>query len=304
MVKVKTKRKIDRNDLIFIVTLLILPTLQFCIFYIGTNLNSFALAFQRYENGKYVPNGWENFRKVFSDLASSQEVRYALKNSFIVYFAGLLISVPVAIIFAFYIYKKFPFFRTFKVLLYLPQLLSMLTLCLLYRYFADNAIPDAMNKFFGINIVSGFYSNRETQYASYMLAFVLFGAGGTLLLYLGAMSGISQSITEASEIDGAGNLTQLVYIFVPLIFPTIKTFFICGMASLFSNQFNLFYFEGLGANPKYETIGYYFYKLIAERGGRQNYAYVATFGLFLSAMLIPVTLIINKLMDKWQEKIS
>ena len=278
--------------------------MQFCIFYIGTNLNSFALAFQRYENGKYVPNGWENFRKVFSDLASSQEVRYALKNSFIVYFAGLLISVPIAIIFAFYIYKKFPFFRTFKVLLYLPQLLSMLTLCLLYRYFADNAIPDAMNKFFGINIVSGFYSNRETQYASYMLAFVLFGAGGTLLLYLGAMSGISQSITEASEIDGAGNLTQLVYIFVPLIFPTIKTFFICGMASLFSNQFNLFYFEGLGANPKYETIGYYFYKLIAERGGRQNYAYVATFGLLLSAMLIPVTLIINKLMDKWQEKIS
>ena len=76
------------------------------------------------------------------------------------------------------------------------------------------------------------------------------------------------------------------------------------MASLFSNQFNLFYFEGLGANPKYGTIGYYFYKLIAERGGRQNYAYVATFGLFLSAMLIPVTLIINKLMDKWQEKIS
>ena len=304
MIKVKTKRKIDRNDLIFIVTLLILPTLQFFIFYIGTNLNSFALAFQRYENGKYVPNGWENFRKVFSDLASSQEVRYALKNSFIVYFVGLLISVPIAIIFAFYIYKKFPFFRTFKVLLYLPQLLSMLTLCLLYRYFADNAIPDAMNKFFGINIVSGFYSNRATQYASYMLAFVLFGAGGTLLLYLGAMSGISQSITEASEIDGAGNLTQLVYIFVPLIFPTIKTFFICGMASLFSNQFNLFYFEGLGANPKYGTIGYYFYKLIAERGGRQNYAYVATFGLFLSAMLIPVTLIINKLMDKWQEKIS
>ena len=136
MVKVKTKRKIDRNDLIFIVTLLILPTLQFCIFYIGTNLNSFALAFQRYENGKYVPNGWENFRQVFSDLSNSQEVHYALKNSFIVYFVGLLIAVPIAITFAFYIYKKFPFFRTFKVLLYLPQLLSLLTLCLLYRYFA------------------------------------------------------------------------------------------------------------------------------------------------------------------------
>ena len=129
MLKARIKRKMDRNDLIFIVAMLILPTLQFCIFYIGTNLNSFALAFQRYENGKYVFNGWENFRQVFSDIANSQEVRYALKNSFIVYFVGLLISVPIAIIFSFYIYKKFPFYRAFKVLLYLPNLLSMLTLC-------------------------------------------------------------------------------------------------------------------------------------------------------------------------------
>lgn len=304
MTKAKIKRKINKNDLAFIVAMLILPTLQFFIFYIGTNVNSFALAFQRYENGKYVSNGLLNFKRVFSDLASSTEVHFALKNSFIVYLTGLIISIPVAIFFAYYVYKKFPLFRTFKVLLYLPSLLSLLTLCLLYRYFADYAIPDATHKLFGAQIQYGFYSNAKTQYAAYMLAYVLFSAGGTLLLYLGAMSGVSSSVMEASEIDGAGNLTQLLKIVVPTIFPTIKTFFICGIAGLFSNQFNLVYFEGLGAAQKYETIGYYFYKLIAERGGRQNYAYVATFGLFLSALLIPVTLIINKLMTMWQEKIA
>ena len=251
MLKARIKRKMDRNDLIFIVALLILPTLQFCIFYIGTNLNSFALAFQRYENGKYVFNGWENFRQVFSDIANSQEVRYALKNSFIVYFVGLLISVPIAIIFSFYIYKKFPFYRAFKVLLYLPNLLSMLTLCLLYRYFADNAIPDVMNRLFGINIVSGFYSNKGTQYAAYMLAFVLFSAGGTLLLYLGAMSGISQSVTEAAEIDGASEMTILLRIYFPLAMKMIATVFLIQFVALWNDyQTPLLYL------PTHPTLSY------------------------------------------------
>lgn len=300
----KIKRKFNLNDFAFIVAMLILPTLQFAIFYIGTNVNSFALAFQRYENGSFVSNGWGNFKQVFADLAGSSEVRYAIKNSFIVYGVGLIVSIPVAIVFAYYVYKKFPLGGVFKILLYLPSLLSLLTLCLMYRYFADYAVTEAVRKVFGTTIRNGFYSNRNTQYGAYMLAFILFSAGSTLLLYLGAMSGISPSLIEASEIDGAGNLTQLIRIVAPTIFPTIKTFFICGIAGIFSNQFNLLYFEGLGAAPKYETIGYYFYKLIATTGGRQNYAYVATFGLFLSIILIPITLVINKLMDMWQEKIA
>ena len=40
------KRKLD---LIFCICLIIIPLIQFCIFYIGVNFNSFKLAFQKWD---------------------------------------------------------------------------------------------------------------------------------------------------------------------------------------------------------------------------------------------------------------
>ncbi len=290
----------DKNDIVFVALMLILPTLQFLIFYIGTNVNSFALAFQRYEYGEFVFEGWSNFAKVFSSLASDAEVAFSMKNSFVVYIIGLIVSIPLSILFSYYIFKKFALNRTFKVLLFLPSLLSALTLCILYRYFTDLAVPEVIKKMFGVK-VDGLFSGAKTEYASLLFAYVFFSFGSTMLLYLGAMSGISESVTEAAEIDGASDWMQLIRIVIPMIFPTIKTFFICGIAGLFSNQFNLLNFYGIGAKPAYETIGYYFYKLTII--GSENYAYVAAFGLLLSAVLIPVTLLINRVLNKVQDKL-
>ena len=297
------KKKVNKSDLIFIIVMLLVPTVQFAIFYIGTNLNSFALSFKTYDKlgGGFVPNGWNNFERVIEDLKNSEEVIFAVKNSFKVYGVGLLTSLPVAILFAYYVYKKFFGFRTFKVLLFLPSMLSILTLCILYRIFADNSVPDVINSMFGTEI-QGLFADLKTEYAALMFAFVFFHFGTTLLLYLGAISDVPDSVMEAAEIDGASNFVQLTRVVLPSIFPTIKTFFVCGLAGLFSNQFNLFNFYGLGAEAKYETIGYYFYKLTIK--GQENYAYVAAFGLLLSLILIPITLVINKLLERLKDKIA
>ena len=297
------KKRINKSDLIFIIAMLLVPTVQFAIFYIGTNLNSFALSFKTYDKlgGGFVPNGWNNFERVIQDFKNNEEVMSAFGNSFKVYGVGLITSVPVAILFAFYVYKKFFGFRTFKVLLFLPSMLSILTLCILYRIFADNAVPSVVNKVFNANM-QGFFADLKTEYAALMFAFVFFSFGTTLLLYLGAISDVPEAVMEAAEIDGASNFVQLTRIVLPSIFPTIKTFFVCGLAGLFSNQFNLFNFYGTGAEAKYETIGYYFYKLTIN--GQENYSYVAAFGLMLSLVLVPVTLVINKLLERLQDKIA
>ena len=56
------KKRVDKADLIFIIIMLLIPTLQFAIFYIGTNLNSFALSFKNYDKlgGGFVPNVCNN----------------------------------------------------------------------------------------------------------------------------------------------------------------------------------------------------------------------------------------------------
>jgi hypothetical protein len=59
MKKIDFKAK-RTQDLIFCLLILLIPMAQFAIFYVGVNINSFAMIFQKYEvdatgRGQYVP---------------------------------------------------------------------------------------------------------------------------------------------------------------------------------------------------------------------------------------------------------
>ncbi len=285
-----------RKDLRFVVLMLLFPTLQFLIFYIVTNANSILLAFRTFDLGDYIGFSLVNFRQVFSDISGSLEVRKAFANTFIVYGVHLVINVPMSILFSYYIFKKFFGHKVFKVMLFLPNILSMLTLCFIFREYTDRALPELANSWFGVQM-AGLFANAETRYFALMFVYVFFSLGVTMLMYLGAMSGINDSVLEAAKLDGANNFTELVYIVLPSIYPTIKTFLISGLAGIFASQFNLFNFYGTAASYEYQTIGYYFYKLTAMGQGA-NYPYVAAFGLVISAVLIPIALVLNRLLDK------
>ena len=101
----KTKR------LIFYIAVVALPVLQFVIFYLYVNFNSIILAFQ-----KYVPpaTGEVGFRKVFANF-DNFEVAFStlvngwnmIANSLRMIACELFIGLPLALLFSFYIYKKF-----------------------------------------------------------------------------------------------------------------------------------------------------------------------------------------------------
>ncbi len=299
-VSLKKRSAFDYKGLIFALALILIPAIQFIIFYIVTNINSFSLAFKYYELGNFEwIGGFDNFEKVFSDITTSNEVSLAFKNSFVVYGVSLLINIPLAILFTFYIYKKFFGHKVFKILLYMPCVLASLTLCMIFRYFTDAALPELAEKFFGVEMY-GLFANQETEYMALMFAYIFFSFGTSMLMYLGAMSGINESVIEAAKMDGVTSFGELIYIVLPMIYPTIKTFLVCGIAGIFANQFNLFSYYAGGAKMEYQTVGYYFYKLIADQqfGGKIQYPYVAAFGIVISLVLIPITIGINKLLDK------
>ncbi len=294
---VRTAKQInDRRDLLFVLCLIAFPALQFVVFYVVTNINSFVLAFQNYDaTTGFQFAGLENFKQVFYDLFHSKEVIKSMLNSFLVYAVHLAVSLVLCVLFSYYIFKQYVGHRVFKIMLFLSSIISMLTLCMIFRYFADEAVPELAFKFFGIEL-AGLFSNAETRYGALMFVYIFFGMGTSMLMYVGAMSGIDQSMLEAAQIDGAGDWDELTKIVLPQIYPTIKTFLVCGTAMLFTDQFNLFNFYGIGADINYSTMGYYFYKLTIQ--GKEYYPYVAAFGLLVSAVLIPATIALNKYMDK------
>ena len=124
---------------------------------------------------------------------------------------------------------------------------------------------------------------------------VFVGFGGNVMLFTGAMSGISDSILDASKIDGASPLREFVSIILPMIYGTISTLLVVAVAQIFTNEASLY---GLYAEAipylEMRTIGYYLFTLTRTAGyDTTQYPYIAAFGVLLSAVTIPLTILIR-----------
>ena len=117
-------------------------------------------------------------------------------------------------------------------------------------------------------------------------------------MYSGAMNGIDPSIIEAAKLDGANPFVEFFKIILPLIFPTVQTFLVTGVASLFINQLNLVAFKGLQAKPEFVTIGYYLFK-DAESATQARMPILATYGICLTLIAVPLTLLTRWALDKF-----
>ena len=296
--KKKTKR------LIFYMAMVSLPVLQFVIFYIFVNLNSIILAFKsitkeigpdgllRY-NETFI--GFENFKTVFKDLFDGEKVVSDVwKNTFIAYFVGVA-TMPLSLLFSYYIFKKFFGASIFKVVLFLPQVVSGLVLIIMYRYFVVDVLPVL---FPGIPDLLD--SSSKNAFWTLLVFGIWMGFGSSVMMYLGGMNNISESIMEYAKLDGATALKEFIHIIFPMVYPTVATFVVVGMAGIFTNQMRLFDFYGTTAEPYLQTLGYYMYAGV-KRAGQDltKYPYFATMGIVFTLITVPLTLTTRWVMQKF-----
>ena len=202
--KITTKSAARKSEIIFYTLMIALPMLQFVIFYVIVNANSFLLAFEKYDStlGKYVWVGMDNIVDQIKEFQSGGILYRAVFSSLRVYGLSLLM-LPLEVLFPYYIYKKLPGASFFKVILFLPHILSALVLTLLYQYFVNSVIPDIANKLFGAHIPV--LMRGDTSFIAAWIYTALFGFT-TVLMYHGSMSNISKSVTEYAWIDGCSLL--------------------------------------------------------------------------------------------------
>lgn len=298
----------QRKKLLFYCCMIALPVIQVCVFYIGTNINSLLLAFQSWNQAEegLVFAGFNNFKLVFTGRngAATSEILSGIGNSLLAYVIGLAFSLGVGVPFANAIYKRVPGNGIFKVILYLPQVLSIVVMCVIYRNFTDWALPDLVRDIFKVEMDNGPLSASDTStiFGAVMFFSVFMGFGTNMLLYTGAMSSISDSMKEAAKIDGANAFREFIHITVPSVWPTMCTIITVGLAGLFVNQLNLFSFYSDGAPTQVSTLGYYLYKMTYRANNMANpltdFPYLAAFGIVLTLIVAPITLGTRKLLQK------
>lgn len=291
------KKKSSKGDLVFFVCLIVLPLLQFAIFYIGVNVSAFVLAFQKYDqSGNLIFNGVDNFKQVFSMLFTESNWKFGFTNSMIIFVLGIVINTPIVIVASYFIYKRSAMGRWMKVILFAPSIMAAIVHVSIYQYTVSELLPEILDKWFNVQAKS-FLDDPATRFLTLYIFTLWGGFGSGMLLYTNAMDSIPKSVVEAAKIDGATFWGEFVNVTFPMVFGTIKTLFVVGVAGFLMNQFSLFEFFGNSASPTVQTVGYIVYIRTIE-AGMQDYPVLSALGLVLSAIAIPVTVSLRRLTNR------
>lgn len=310
MVSGKTGKRIiieNKRKALFSLIMLAIPILHFLVFYLYINLSSFSLAFKKYEivEGTGIVSSFakfDNFKDAFNLLFSASGWG-KIKNSLIFESVNLFLVTPLTLIFAFYIYKKAFMGKFFKVMLFMPYILSEIIVATLYKYMTNNIIPYIVQSWFGVEIPQ-LLADAKTQMATAIIFNIIMWFGINSLIYSSAMEDVNISMSEAAQLDGANVAQEFIYVTVPTIFPTIVTLFIVALAAVFTDQFrmlSLFYYLPGGL----DNMGFYLYMqasradVIPNGAADLTYGALSAMGLLLSFIVIPVTLVTRHLLNKY-----
>lgn len=286
---------LKKNDILFLVWLII-PVLQFVVFYIGVNLKSVLMMFQSTTDGvQYTWNGLNTIKEAFKLFFTDYEYKIIIKNTFTLYFWTQILVPLVSMFFSYSIWKKVPFYGFFSSILFLPSVISSVVFVMIARVATNSLLPELFNNPELVTLFNVYTTGFQATTVYY--AFLCFGS--QLILQLGAMAGVDTSVVEYGKLDGVNAWQEFRFIVFPHIWPTIIALFTLGVASLFTNQGLLISFFGAGgtvANVK--TFGTQIYIIVFSKKYAE-YPVITAMGTVLSVVVVVVTMVAKRFMEKY-----
>lgn len=298
----KTKNSLSakkRKELAFYIAIMALPILQTLVFYFYVNFNSFLLAFQEYDGMSYHFAGFDTIKKVFTlehSVFRNFNFGIVIGNTVLAWLFGFFSSTIPSVFFAYYIYKKHIGHDAFKVILYLPHIIPHLVFVIIYKYYMNDFLPTL-----GI-VPIGFWTKYvEWERFYYLFCSWMFGFGTAVLVYSGSMAGISDSVIESAQLDGITPFKELVFIVLPMVWGTFVTMMVSSLVGFFTNDLNGYAFKGAEFNPQLQVLGYFMYNGTVN-GGMGSYPVLSAFGLMVTAIAVPFTMLVRHLLTKYGPK--
>ncbi|MCL2322652.1 MAG: sugar ABC transporter permease [Oscillospiraceae bacterium] len=239
MVNVKPKKGKSRNNLVFF-TFLLPVVFAFCmvivipffmgIYYSFTNWNAITGT-----EVKWV--GLQNFKALAGDVT--------FLNAFLVTTAFAVLNIIAVNVLAFalalLVTSKLKFTNFYRSAFFLPNLIGGIVLGYIWQFIFTNALP-TFGKLSGFMWLYNniFLTNRYLALIAIVIVATWQYAGYIMMIYIAGIQSISDSLTEAAEIDGASYGQRLRYIIFPLVAPAFTVSMFLTLVNSFK-QFDVNY---------------------------------------------------------------
>lgn len=215
--------------------LFVLPALAgTLIFIIIPVICSFALSFSKWDLLSPIEFvGLENYRLLFKEPLFYK----ILINTVVFAISTSVFGVIIPLILACILNSKIRGSEFFKTAYFLPFITPMIVVGVIWEWIFDPNIG-FINYILNIHINWLYDSNFAMPALIIVSVWKLIGYN--MIIFLGALSAISQNMFEAAKIDGANPIQTFIYVTVPLLSPSI--FFVVIITAISSFQvFDLIY---------------------------------------------------------------
>lgn len=244
----------------------ILPGFLYIIILLGYPLiYNIVLAFQNvnvknFSSGGAEFVGLQNFITLFQDPTFLK----VFKNTIVFTLGCLLIQFTLGFVFALFFSKKFTLAGPVRGLILVAYMMPMSVTALLGKNMFDTSsgvINDLLMKLGIISSQIDWLTSGDTAMAAVIAMNCWVGIPFNMLLLTSGLTGISQDIYEAADVDGANSVQKFFRITLPLVKPAIAAVLMLGFIYTFKAFDLQFVMTSGGPLNATDVLGTYAYKL-------------------------------------------
>ncbi|MBN1351559.1 extracellular solute-binding protein [candidate division KSB1 bacterium] len=225
----------------------------------------------------------------------------SLWNTVYISLIGVPLSLVVGLSIALLLNKDVKGIPLYRTLYYLPSIVPVIATAILWSFFLNpkSGLVNYMLKIVGIRGPN--WTGDASWTKMCVVLMLLWGAGGSMVIWLAGLKNIPRTLYEASEIDGANLWQKFWRITLPILTPTIFFNLIMGIISyfqIFTQAYVLIGNNTTTAGPKDSLLFYVLYLFnSAFQHFKMGYASAMAWILFL--LILILTLINFKLAPRW-----
>lgn len=281
--------------------LLVLPTILYLILFNYVPMYGVQIAFRKFSARKgIVGSQWVGLY-YFQKFIEHPDFAKIVINTLRITLLSLL-TFPCSVILALMIneVRHSWFKRTVQMVTYAPHFISTVVVCSMIHLFLDrsNGIVNYAIAALGYEPIA-FMGLPGAFPLIYVISGVWQHIGWDSIIYISALSGVSQEYVEAARIDGANRLQIIWHINVKTILPTIMIMLIMRCGSIMSVGFEKVFLLQNSLNLETsQVISTYVYQLGLLNG---EMSYSAAIGLFNTVVNILMLVLVNTIVRKLSE---
>lgn len=295
--KGQTWKLMKRNWILYV---FLVPAVVYIATFMYAPMYGLIIAFKDYSPSKGIlGSSWAGF-KWFETFFSTPRFWQILKNTLTLSLYSLIVGFPFPVILALIIngIGNMKAKRFCQTITYMPYFISTVVLVgMMSVFFSPRS--GFVNTLLSMVGGSGdtFFMGEEKYFRHmYVWSGIWQSMGWSSIIYIAALSGVSQELHEAAMIDGANKFKRVLHVDLPAILPTIIILLVMNCGHILGVGYEKVYLMQNSLNiSQSEVISTYVYKMGLEQ---QRYSYSTAIGLFNNVINFTLLVCVNKISNK------